>query len=409
MKKSIAISVFTLLFCFVSYAQKPKKTHNHEKFVKKVKFAFTPDLIVKWMPDQKAIQYISEKTGRSIDELQAENEANTENVKKNIQYFLDNNVAFILDKTEVKVKEEGPVKIADILLYCSFRKNNFIIKLSNCVQTNLSWYLGDEIIPEGDGFDNFISYKKSKKPGKLLTALKKIEEKQAVAAAESKRQEAYADSLRALRPGYEARLFPMKNIDQSSKYYQHHLTNMPLKGYYITNKGDVVDAVIAYQKPEFLVGDAASAMSLFICKAANGKVVDVLNPNLEPNFKEHINKNNVRAFFVGGQLYANIPAVGWRIVINEGAIHTFALIVKMNENKYVAYEQTQKLNGVPIGSVLGKASANVRVDMMADSPEIVQEYRDGIKTIYEAEIKFNIWYDLMYPERVSYLPVPKDR
>ena len=100
--------------------------------------------------------------------------------------------------------------------------------------------------------------------------------------------------------------------------------------------------------------------------------------------------------------------MGWRIVINEGAIHTFAIIVKMNENKYIAYEQTQKLNEQSIGSVLGGASANVRIDMMADSPEIVQEYKDGIKTIYEAEIKFNIWYDLMYPERVSYLPVPKD-
>lgn len=239
-----------------------------------------------------------------------------------------------------------------------------------------------------------------------MNTLKKMEEISKSSEASGKKHAAYADSLRQVRPGYEAVLFSMNKIDKSSVYYNHNNIDMPLEGYYITNDGKKITAVIAYQKPEFLVGDFAVASSLYICKEANGKKVDVLNSNLEPNFAKFIKKDEITAFFVGGQLYTNYPGVGWRIVINEGAIHSFANILKM-QNKdgiyYTAWKQTQKLQNEPLGSPFASASTNVLLDMMEDSPEIVQSYKDGKNSIYEAEITYNIEYDLKSPGNVNYI------
>ncbi len=51
------------------------------------------------------------------------------------------------------------------------------------------------------------------------------------------------------RPGYVAKSNTYK-FDESK-------TNMPMQGYYILKDGTEVEAIIAYQKPEFLVGDFA--------------------------------------------------------------------------------------------------------------------------------------------------------
>jgi hypothetical protein len=262
-----------ILISVTAFSQKPKKTHKHDKFVNKVKLSFSPDFIVKWMPDDQALKYIAEKSGRSFDELKEENDANTKNVQANIQYFLDNNIAFVINKTEVKTVQESPVKIADILMHCSFKDNTFTIKLSNCVQTNISWYLGNEVVPEGDGFDNFIAYneEKKEKKSKLLENLEELEEKQNKIEEENEKQRAFIDSLNELRPGYEAKIFAMQGIERISKYYNMKNVDLPLEGYYILNNNQVVDAVIAYRAPEFMVGDVSAAISLMICHKADGE------------------------------------------------------------------------------------------------------------------------------------------
>lgn len=405
MKIKLLVSCLILIITTTSMAQKPKKTHNHEAFVKKVKMAFVPDYIGRYMPNDVALNYMAEKSGRPISELKAENGVNLENVKKNLQYLLDNNIAFVVDKTELNVTQETPYKIADIIIHCSFRDNNFKIKMSDCVQTNISWYVGTEIVPEGDGFEGFVAYNDNKKPSGFMEKLKEIDDNQNEKRADNEKLKAYADSMRELRPGYEAVIFPMKGVDKVTKYYNSELTNMPLEGYYILNNGSIVQSVIAYQKPEFLVGDLASASSLFICNEANNKVLDVLNPDHESNFKEFIAKDKIKAFYVGGQLYSNIANEGWRIVLNEGAIHSFVNIVKTE--KYVAFEQTQKLEEQALGSFISPASTNVKLDMMEDCPDLVQEYKEGKITMFEAEIKYNIWHDLQYPEKISYLPIPQ--
>ena len=255
-------------------------------------------------------------------------------------------------------------------------------------------------------FSGFAQEPKKKKSSGLMNSLKKMDDLTKASVEANKKNAGYADSLRFARPGYEAVFFAKNQLDESSKYYDHSKTDMPLQGYYIKNDGSKIEAVIAYQKPEFLVGDLASSFSLYLCKSANGKVVDVLNSNLEPNFKAYIKKDQIKAFFVGDQLFANYPGVGWRIVIDEGAIHSFANIFKM-ENKdgiyYTAWKQTQKLNDEPLGSIMASPSTNVLLDMLEDSPEIIQSYKAGEITLYEAEVTYNIQFESKKPGVVDYI------
>ena len=240
--------------------------------------------------------------------------------------------------------------------------------------------------------------------------MKELEEKMEANEEANKKAQARMDSLNALRKGHVATTFPMEGIDKSSKYYRHNLTNMPLEGYYVTLDGTIVSAVIAYQKPEFLIGDFAAGASLFICKEANGKVVDLWNPDTEPNFKEHVKKDHIQAFYVGDQLYANIKNVGWRLVTSEGAIHTFVNMVKVESGgkiSYQTYEQTQKMDGTAFGSIIGGPSTNVFIDMMEDCPELAQELKDGVTPRIEVIIRYNRWYDLAFPEKVKYIPGPQ--
>lgn len=217
----------------------------------------------------------------------------------------------------------------------------------------------------------------------------------------------YKDSLNSTRKGYLGAPFPMEKTDRSSKYYNYSLTDMPLKGYYVKTDGTIVDAVIAYRKPEFMLGSTADVVDLMICKEANNKKLDVLNTGTETNFKAFIPKSTIQAFYVGGQLFINIPNEGWRVLLHEGAIRYFANIEKIGSGssaKYEAFEQYQKLNETAFGAILYSPSKNVILDMMSDSPEIAESYKNETYTQFEAIIRFNYWYDLRYPEKVKYVP-----
>lgn len=374
------------------YAQKPKKTFNSEKFVKKVQFSFTPDLIGKWLPDANALNYIADNSGKSLAVLNDEKQINLETIKKNIEDFNQYNLAYILDKSEVKIKQESPVKIADILLYCHTKEQNFVIKLSNCVQTNSSWYLGDAIIPEGDGFQNAISEKASKKPSKLGALLLKGQELQSKNEEIDKQDFAYADSLRQARPGYETK---------SNIYYNNDLADFPLNGYYIKNNDEKVTAIIAYLKPQFLIG---LSNALFICKQNTGKKVDGLNSNLDANFKEWVSYDDIKAFYVANQLFTRNTDGDFTVLISEGAIHSSASMKLIDVDKQIfkVYSVTQKLNGQKFGGPNQRITEAVLLKMMADAPEIVQGYKNGDYSLNEAEIRYNIWYEENNPGQINY-------
>ena len=412
--KTTLVSIIAILISVITYAQKPSKTHNFEKFGKKAVMSMA--YIHKMCVNDAALEYISKKTGTSTDELKNKKEADLVKINEDIKFISESGIYGAMGDIELTNVKESPIKTADIVVNYKNKAGNYQLILTNCVQTNISWYMGDGIKPAGDGVAKIIAKRKEKKEkaeSGVLGKLSELDKKQTELLEESDKlkeaEQTKRNELNALRKGHVSTPFSMNGLDKSSKYYKHEQTNMPLQGYYVTKGGELVSAVIAYQKPEFLIGDFASASSLFICKEANGKKVDVLNPDSEPNFKEYINKGQIQAFFVGGQLYANINKVGWRIVTSEGSIHTFINMVKFtsnNKTSYQTFEQTQKMDGTAFGSILKGPSTNVLLDLMEDCPEIAQKLKDGTYSQFEAIVRYNYWYDLNYPDKVKYIPAP---
>jgi hypothetical protein len=392
LKKSVLL-ISAVMIAITSYAQKPKKTFDSNKFAQKVQFSMVPELIGKWLPDDVALQYIADKSGKSLTDLKEEKTTNAEHIKQNTSDFIAHGLAYIVDKVEVQVIEESPVKRANILMHCHAKQGNFIIKLSNCVQTNLSWYLGDSILPEGDGFESAVTAKAEKKPSKLGSMLAKADEIQKSSDEANKKDQTAADALRQTRPGYEA---------TSSKYYNHDLADLPLAGYYIKKNGEKVEAIIGYQKPQFLIG---LSNALFICKQADGKKIDALNAESDPNFKEWVKYEDIKAFYVADQLHARNSEGYFTVIISEGAIHTTASIKLWNKETqlFKVFPVTQKLNGQKAGTFLDRPTEAELLSMMTDAPDIVDGYKNGEYTLNEAEIKYNVWYEAKNPGKVNYI------
>lgn len=402
--KKIVLGVLALTITIVSFAQKPKKTYDENKFMKKVQFAFTPELINKYMPDAVALQYVSEKSGKSLKDLEAANAANLESIKNSITAINALGLVYVWDNVEVKIIQESPVKVANLLIHCHAKEKKFVINLTNCVQTNLSWYLGDGVVPEGDGFEAVVTateIKNNKKPGGMLGKMndlnKGVEDMETNAQIQLAILQMKKDSLNARRPGYESKL--------ESYVYDKSKINLPMRGYYILKDGTVVDAVILNQAPEFLVGDAAHGFDLVICGGPGTTPMNGFDTK-HPNFEKYINKKDIKAFYVNGYLYKNVGFYGWAIALDEGAIHSYITVVKVTVDKkqsYQIFKQTQKLDSQSYGSILMPISNENLIKMMADAPEIVKAYKDGQYDLQSAEIEYNIWYDTNNPNKIDYV------
>ena len=80
----------------------------------------------------------------------------------------------------------------------------------------------------------------------------------------------------------------------------------------------------------------ANEFDLAICREVNGKKVDVLNPTNEPNFASWLKKDDIRAFYVGEQLFVKRNK-RWYIMISEGAISELATVTKVTSNGVTSY------------------------------------------------------------------------
>jgi len=211
-------------------------------------------------------------------------------------------------------------------------------------------------------------------------------------------------------------------IAKSSIYkFDESKTNLPMQGYYILKNGTETEAIIAYQKPEFLVGDFAASSSLVICKSLTGKPMDVFNPDSEPNFKAFIKKEDLKAFFIDGHLYANIDKVGWRIVLNEGAIHDYIKVEKTTRNGkdyYVHFKRKQWFQDEPFGSALASISKDNHVAMLEKVPptvsassvgkfkKILADYNANLISLNEAEVRYNLCFDNNSEMLIDYILGP---
>ncbi len=413
MKKSILL-IALMAISSISFAQKPKKTHDYNVFAKKINFSFTPEYIVNRLPDDKALQYIADKTGATLADLQKQRTENKNKIREELTPIKKLFPTHIYNNAEIVIIQESPIKIANIILNCTVSAGSVQFTLTNCVQTNLSWYLGDGVTVSGDGVAGtelanaeFEAEKERRNSTGFLGKMNQLgnlnDSLENLGAAEQKRM----DSINQYRKGYIGQAFPKQGMEpEVNRYYQMDKIDIPLEGYYVKNDGSIVKANIVYRLPEFFVGDLANNFPLIIFQNPKTSKIDVWNAEKDPNFKEQISKNDIQAFYVGGQLFKNYAGVGWRIVMSEGAIHEFVSIVKIekgDETIYHTFKQKQKLDGEAFGSFLGAPSTNVILDMMEDAPEIQQELKDG-KSQYEVIIKYNYWFDLNYPEKVKYTP-----
>jgi hypothetical protein len=234
---------------------------------------------------------------------------------------------------------------------------------------------------------------KEKKKGKLGTLIQKAATATENAVAAEKIATARADSLHELRPGYETK---------SSLYYNEDLADKPLPGYYVLKDGRKVDAIIGYQRPQFIMG---LSTALFIAKEANNQKIDALNANQDPNFKEWVKYDDLKAFFVANQLFARNSDGNFAVIIDEGAIHTSGglQMISQEQQLFKIYPITQKLNGEKFGSMYNGITKDQAISLVDDAPGIAEELEsDGID-IYEAFTRYNIWYEDNHPGEVEYI------
>lgn len=386
MKKSpiiIGLIVAALMLPINSISQKPKKTFDHEKFGKKVVMSMADIYIANVCPDDKALAYISEKTGTAIEQLEEKRTADIETLKEDIKFLDENGILRILDNVEVSNIRESPIKTADIILHCHYKDFSYKLILTNCIQTNISWYVGDRINPEGEQIQDLVDRHQKKKEAAesgFISKLQEIDDK----------QNAKLEAGKNLR-----KESPISRGHHGSVPYINEANfNLPIKGYYITNEGEKINAIIAYQKPEKLI---LNDFKLITCKEESSSLFNELDAQSDPNFKEFVDKNMLKAFSIGDQVFVK-GGTKWFILKSEGAIRRLVNVVKVNET-YVFADFVQKLNQEPIGSIGLKMNFALEMPkMVIENPEMsnkISAKQEGylftdINTLIDG---YNSWYD----------------
>jgi hypothetical protein len=137
-----------LLIAVASTAQvKPDKTFDHVAFGKKVygNFSAGMDQTI-FLPDNKALEFISSKTGKSIDELKAEKEQNKDYINEGKRALqADNAGGKTVSTVELQSVDHPQLTMANIIIVAGPNR----IVLGNCIQTDRTWVLGDYFGLEG--------------------------------------------------------------------------------------------------------------------------------------------------------------------------------------------------------------------------------------------------------------------
>ncbi len=396
--------IVALLVAGTSLAQKPKKTFDHTKFAKKVMFSFTPQYVTAYSPNEKALLYISEKSGRPIADVRAENEANKLTLKEDVTYITGNNIMMVIGSVDVIIKSESPVKTADIVVSSSAGKINYTF--TNCIQTDITWVLGDHIVASGDDLD-----------GTLQANAEHEEKKEAAQARRDSLEALYGGSnssipAEPLVPSYKyvGHKRSMQRTDKSTRYFDFDLIGKPMNGYLIAKDGTKTECVIKQQDPEKLQ-DPASTLLIY-----NTPYTDAAYTEDETaNFKRAQMKNELRAFFVGGNMYVN-DGKQWSILIYEGAIRDIVRLVptQINGKKvYLVAEIVQKLDGEHMNRANLKLDfINTMTKWVSENPEMVAKIKNkeaGYEWASASSVitEFNKWYEEQFPEKAPYVNKPK--
>ncbi|MBL7899779.1 MAG: hypothetical protein JNJ99_14665 [Crocinitomicaceae bacterium] len=262
------------------------------------------------------------------------------------------------------------------------------LHLKNCIQTDKTWVLGDHILAVGDGVESPVTNTTGNESSGLANAIQNSNEN----------EESIKGTSITVK-GYQGTKFTQSGNDVSSQYIRHEQIGYPLKGYVVSSTGVKTDAIIVYQEPEKLL---SSGFDLAICKEANNQKADILNPQSEPNFASWMNKKDLRAFYVGDQLFFQAMPGKWYILMSEGAIRKLVTIEKITSNGVTSYSVTewvQKLNNEPTGTagmmLNFKNSMSSLVNENTAMSEKIALKEEGYQwKNFERLVKeYNLWYD----------------
>ncbi|ADR22749.1 hypothetical protein MATR_34050 [Marivirga tractuosa] len=387
--KALIPSLF--LFIFMSSmsvnAQKPEKTHDHERFAKKV-IKYMLNDVTKGSPDEEAIQYIHEKTGQDIEALKAQVEANNKHLKADVDFLNENGIYRKLDETELKIIKEKPIKVADIILHCEFKGDKIDLTLKNCIQTNRTWVLGDAIELSGEGVQEMMdknNARKEKPSGGLLGKITELDQKQ------NEAQQGVNEFA------YQGQKFIMKGTQAHTVFYNMDLIGQYLDGYIVDKNYIKQNLKILYEAPELLQNNNIPLK------------VDI------DRSKTTLNKPNAaEAFYVGGQLFV-FTGEFWDILLVEGAINKLGRVARDKTGNYLTTDLIQKTGLSPESTI--SLSLNFKTKMS----QLVKENKEMAQKILDKEDgyrardldaiirEYNLWYEENFPNKIKYIFEEVDR
>jgi len=295
MKKIYLLLSLLIITSFSISAQKQKKTYDYKVFAEKFT-KFTRGDFISLMGYDKEMNYISEKTGKNLEELTKNRKKHYQTIKEEVGKTKAEGLLMIYKNAELIVKQEEPIKVADIKIFVNSGEQDYTFTLKNCAQTNTTWVLGDAAVAEGEMFKTEQLVDEPLPQGKFYTASLKFDE---------------------------------------------NLIAKPMKGYYITNDNYKINAVILNDNPNNL---ESNDVNLFIYKTAYNEAGYTKS---QANFINQISKNKIKAFYTGNNLY--VKAIdGWFILLNEAPIGKIASIVKTSVYTTPGKVEKTDLIGKPV-------------------------------------------------------------
>lgn len=343
-----------------------------------------------WLPDDEALKYISDKTGKSIEELEKEKANNLNQLQVDVAFLNNNRIFRKYDDISVNVKQEEPIKVADIVLHCEDDGKVYDITLTNCIQTNRTWVLGDHIKASGPGVEDIIAATKKEEEERAEkrenSGLAKLQKKAEEAEAKEK-AEAESKGKR-----YVGEKFRLQSGKPHSVYYRMQHIGKKVDGYYVTKDMEKHEGKILYQAPE-IMHDQNKYLVTYD----------------EHGTKKNWSKGEIEAFYVAGQLYI-FTGEFWDIMIEEGAIRRLGRVVKNSSTgEYVTADLIQKVGISPENTAsLAFGFKNKMSELVEENKELSKKVKNrekGYRLMQMDDIidEYNQWYDEEGPADIEYL------
>lgn len=343
-----------------------------------------------WLPDDEALKYISDKTGKSIEELEKEKANNLNQLQVDVAFLNNNRIFRKYDDISVNVKQEEPIKVADIVLHCEDDGKVYDITLTNCIQTDRTWVLGDHIKASGPGVEDIIAATKKEEEERAEkrgnSGLAKLQKKAEEAEAKEK-AEAESKGKR-----YVGEKFQLQSGKPHSVYYRMQHIGKKVDGYYVTKDMEKHEGKILYQAPE-IMHDQNKYLVTYD----------------EHGTMREWSKGEIEAFYVANQLYI-FTGEFWDIMIEEGAIRRLGRVVKNSgAGEYVTADLIQKVGISPENTAsLAFGFKNKMSELVEENKELSKKVKNrekGYRLMQMDDIidEYNQWYDEEGPADIEYL------